>query len=219
MSAPRTTASRPRRAARIVATCTTAALAVMLSAPGVQAKSPHTVDPLLMRPTLNPGFAPWSCWEAGNGITCQGTQEVAYEEAFGLQCDGREVYISGAGSSRMTRWHTADGLATKTSIHSGYVRDVFSLSPTFDGPTFTVSAHYNSHYVYAVPGEVASRTLTETGASLLGRAGGGGPLLIHDAGVVTFAPGPDGEVASQHGVHDFYDDPTILDRVICDTLT
>ena len=219
MSADRPLAHRPRRAVRIAATCTTAALALLLSAAGAQAKSPRTVAPELMKPTLNPAFAPWTCWEAGSGITCQGVNQIAYDEAFGLQCEGRAVYISGSGSARMTRWHTADGKATKTSIHSGYVRDVFSLSPTADGPTFTVSAHYNSHYVYAVPGDPASRTLTEVGAILLGRAGGGGPLLIHDSGVVTFVPGRDAEVAVQHGVHDFYDDPSILDRAICEALT
>ena len=219
MSADRPTARRPRRATTIFATCTTAALAVLLSAPGAQAKSPHTIDPALMKPTLNPAFAPWTCWEAGSGITCQGDEQVAYDEAFGLQCEGRDVYISGSGSARMTRWHTPDGLATKTSVHSGYVRDVFSLSPTGDGPTFIVSAHYNRHYVYAVPGDLTSRTMTEVGAILLGRAGDGGPLLVHDSGVVTFAPGQDGEVAVQHGVHEFYDDPSSLDRAICDALT
>ena len=216
MPASRTTA----RLASLATAGTAAALGLLLTAPGAQAGSPHSVDPGPMTPTLNPDFAPWSCWEAGSGITCQGGFQVTYDEPAGVQCDGQDVWISGGGSARMTRWHTSEGLATKTSIHSGYVRDVFSLSPTGDGPTFVVSAHYNSHYVYGVPGDIASRTLTETGASLLGRSGAGGPLLVHDAGLVRFVTGPDvGEVAFTHGVHDFYDDPSALDRAICDALT
>ena len=219
MSADRPTARRPRRATTIMATCTTAALAVVLSAPGAHAKSPRTVDPALMKPTLNPAFAPWTCWEAGTGITCQGVEDVSYDEAFGLQCDGRDVYISGSGSSRMTRWHTVDGLATKTSIHSDFPADVFSLSPTGDGASFTISGHFNRHYTYAVPGDLSSRTLTEIGAIYLGRSAGG-PLTVHDTGRVVFAPGQDFEVvAAQSGVHEFYDDPSIIDRAICDALT
>lgn len=213
MSARRTTA-------RLAAAGTAAALGLLLAAPSAQAGSPRTVDPALMTPRLNPDFAPWSCWEAGSGITCQGELEVSYDEPFGLQCDGQDVHISGGGSARMTRWHDLDGRATKTSIHSGYVRDVFSLSPTGDGPTFVVAAHYNSHYVYAIPGDISSRTLTETGASLLGRSGAGGPLLVHDAGLVRFVTGPDvGEVAFTRGVHDSYADPAALDLAICAALT
>lgn len=59
----------------------------------------------------------------------------------------------------------------------------------------------------------------EVGAILLGRARGGGPLLVHNSGVVTFVQGRDAEVAVQHAVHDFYDDPSNLDRAICDALT
>lgn len=174
-----------------------------------------------MVPALNPDFAPWSCWKAGSGITCQGTSEVSFtNEPFGLQCDGQDVYITGGGTDRMTRWHTADGLATKTVIHADYPGDVFSLSPTGDGPSLTISGHFNRHYVYAVPGDLASRTLTEVGAIYLAHAAGGGPLVLQDTGRVTFEPGADFEVvASSGGVHDAYSDPTAIDRAICDALT
>jgi hypothetical protein len=120
----------------------------------------------------------------------------------------------------MTRWHTADGLATKTVIHLDFPADTFSLSPEGDGVGLVISGHFNRHYVYAVPGDLSSRTLTEVGAIYLGRSPSGGPLLVHDTGRVTFAPGADGEViASSAGVHDAYADPTAIDRVICDALT
>ena len=84
--------------------------------PAAQAAPAGTVDPALMAPTLNPDFAPYTCWEAGSGIVCTGTSEVSYAEPFGLQCDGQAVWISGVGTSTITRWHTADGRATRTQV-------------------------------------------------------------------------------------------------------
>ncbi|MBA2465038.1 MAG: hypothetical protein H0V42_08705 [Nocardioidaceae bacterium] len=198
-----------------------AVMALTGAVPGASAKSPHQVDPNLMTPALNPNFAPWSCFEAGTGITCQGSLHQEYvDEAIGLQCDGQEVYVTGYGDEKMTRWHTVDGLATKTSVHLSYPGDVFSLSPSGDGPTMTLSGQWNRHYVYPVPGDLTSRVLTEVGAIWLVHAAGGGGLVLHDTGIVTFAPGADFEdVAIMHGVHDFYSDPSSLDRLICDTLT
>ncbi len=196
------------------------AATALLPSTAAGAANPHQVDPALMVPTLNPNFAPWSCWEAGSGITCQGSADPSYSEPIGLYCDGQEVYVTGTGHERMTRWHTADGLATKTVVHLDYPGDVFSLSPTGDGPSLTISGHFNRHYVYAVPGDLASRTLTEVGAIYLAHSPGGGSLVLQDTGRVTFAPGADFEVvASSGGVHDAYSDPTAIDRVICDALT
>lgn len=208
-----------RRAARAAAAATAAALGLLLAAPGAHAGPSRSVDPALMVPTLNPDYAPYSCERTGSGITCRGTLDIAYDEPFGLQCDGQGVWISGTGTAHITRWHTAEGRATRTQIQASFPQDVFSLSPTGEGPTFVVKARYNSHYTYAVPGELASRTLTETGANLLGRSGAGGPLLVHDAGRTRFATGNEDEIVSQAGKHDFYDDPANLDRAICDTLT
>ena len=146
------TAHRRSRRGMLIAVGALAATALLPST-AADAKSPQQVDPALMVPTLNPDAAPWNCWEAGSGITCQGTVQESYtNELFGLQCDGQEVYITGRFDQQWTRWHTADGLATKTSVHSASPRDVFSLSPTADGPALTISGHFNWHYVYAVPG-------------------------------------------------------------------
>ena len=187
---PASRSSRPRRARRLA--LGVLAATALLPAAAAEAKPPHQVDPATLAPALNPDFAPWSCWEAGSGITCQGTAESSFaNEPTGLQCDGQEVYITGGGTDRMTRWHTADGLATKTVIHADYPGDVFSLSPTGDGPSLTIYGHFNRHYVYAVPGDLASRTLTEVGAIYLAHAVGGGRLVLQDTGRVTFEPGAD----------------------------
>jgi hypothetical protein len=213
------TASRLRRARRTA--LGVLAVTALLPAAAAQAEPPHQVDPALMTPALNPNFAPWRCVEAGSGITCTGSYAESYQGVpAGLQCGGQEVYLSGSGREQMTRWHTADGRATKTVVHLDYPGDVFSLSPTGAGPTLTISGHFNRHYVYAVPGDLSSRTLTEVGAIYLARAGRGGPLVVHDTGRVTFAPGADFEVvASSGGVHDAYSDPSAIDTAICDAIT
>ena len=209
-------ASRTRRLALGVL-----AVTALLPAATAQAGPPHQVDPTLLTPALNPQFAPWSCVETGSGTTCMGSYAASYEGVpFGLECDGHQVYLSGTARERMTRWHTADGRATKTVIHLDYPADVFSLSPTGDGPSLTISGHFNHHYAYAVPGDLTSRTLTEVGAIYLAHAAGGGRLVVHDTGRVTFAPGADFEViVSSGGVHDAYSDPTAIDTAICDALT
>lgn len=208
---------------RTLATAAAGAFAALAlttgSATVALAKSPHEVDPASVTPALNPDFAPWSCFSAGTGITCQGEAAQAYHEPIGLFCDGQEVWISGSGREHMTRWHTADGRATKTIVHLDYPADVFSLSESGTGPTFTIRGHWNRHYVYAVPGDLSSRTLTERGSIYLATAPGAGTVL-HDSGSVTFEPGADfDEIAVMHGVHDVYSDPAVVDAAICDALT
>jgi hypothetical protein len=204
--------SLARRAATLIGAIGLASVAVAV--PSAQAKSPRTVDPSTMQPALNPDFAPWSCWDAGAGITCQGGYEASYDEPFG-SCDGRELRITGTIDERMTRWHTADGLATKTSVHLDAV-DVFSLEGT--GATLTLRGHWNRHYTYPVPGDRDTRVLTEVGAIYQATAPGHGNV-IQDVGAIKFAPGGEfEEIVASHGPHDVYDDPSVVERVICDVL-
>lgn len=191
---------------------------LVVAAPPAASKSPNTVDPGTMTPALSPEFAPWSCFEAGQGITCQGSFEDAYSFAIGLQCDGRDVWLSGTSRERMTRWHTQEGLATKAIVHLDYPEDVFSFSPTGAGPRLVVSGHWGRHYTYGTPGDPATRVLTERGLIYLGKDDGS--VVFRDMGTVTFEPGHDYEsVAEMHGVHAMYSDPTVIDRLICDALT
>ena len=183
------------------------------------AGQPQQVDPSTLQPALNPNFD-WSCYEAGSGITCKGTFEPSYNEPIGLFCDGKEVWIQGAGREFMTRWHTADGLATKTVVHLDYPGDVFSFTEDGTGPSVTIRGHFNRHYVYPDPGVLATRVLTEVGAIYLVNEKGRG-ITLHDTGRVTFKPGQDfQEIDSMSGVHDAYSgDETFFDTFICDALT
>ena len=213
---------RPRALNALVGLAVVILASVVLTAPAASSKSPHEVDPATLQPTLNPNFAPWSCFEAGVGVTCQGSFDATYNEPIGLFCAGQEVWIQGRAHEQMTRWHTGDGLATKTRVQLSYPADVFSLSPTGEGPSITFSGHFNRHYTYAVPGDPDSRTLTERGVIYFGTADG--RVVFKDVGTVTFEPGQDFEtIASLHGLHDYYssypNEDTTIDSLICDTLT
>jgi hypothetical protein len=195
-----------------------ATLALVLVAAPAAAKSPNTVDPATMTPPLNPEYAPWTCVVAGTGITCTGLQDLAYtNEAIGLQCNGQDVYVTGAQRSKFVRWHDLDGRALKTSIQTNFT-DQLTLSPTGEGSAVFLSGAWHKHYVYPVPGDLTQRVLTETGSAGKLRVPGEG-VTFRDSGTVTYVPNQEYETPSgMHGVHDRFSDAD-LDALICDGLT
>jgi hypothetical protein len=196
-----------------------ATAAVMAATATAAAKSPHELDPLSMTPPLNPNFT-WTCFETGGGATCQGTWEQSYaNEPIDMECDGRPVYVTGTGSERMTRWHDAQLRATKTIVNLSYPADRLTLSPTGDGPSLLVRGHWERHYRYGIPGDLASRVLTELGAVYIATAPGRG-VVVQDVGLVRFLPGQDFEgIAEMHGQHDLYSDFDAVEQAVCDVLT
>ena len=205
---------------RTVSTLTMAALAAAMTvAAGATAgaESPHQVDPAMMTPALNSSFAPWSCFEAGTGITCQGDKREYWEDVHtGLFCGASEVLATGREYSEMTRWHDLDGRAVKTSLQTNMSED-FSLVGTSYAVTSTWSFH--KHYVYPVPGDADSRVLTESGAVSRLVAPGQG-LVFQDTGSVTYVPGFEYEVPFEmHGVHDRFNGSPAFDAAVCDALT
>ena len=201
-------------------------VALVTAATGVAASAapPHLVDPATVTPSLNPDFAPWTCFEAGSGITCKGeTAESFSGPDPEWTCNGQPVYVTGTSRAFMTRWHTPDGLATKTVLHLDEPATRLTLSPTGEGASVTLRAHWNRHYVYPVPGDLDSRVVTEVGAIwLINEAGRG--ITLHDTGTVTYLPGHQpGEdidfVDVMHGVHDATNDPDSVLRAICAGLT
>ncbi len=181
--------------------------------------SPRTVDPGTVQPPLNPDFAPYDCWTSGAAITCRGESRATYEhEPIGLECDGRAVFVSGSERARITRWHHSDGRATRTVLHTDYPADVLTLSADGSGPQAVLSAHWQKHYDYVVPGSLDDRVLTETGRMMQVRVPGRG-VTFRDVGTLTFLPGFEYEVVSEeHGVHDMYAGGDV-DAAICDALT
>lgn len=148
-------------------------------------------------------------------------RSLASAPPTGLFCDGEEVVVAGTIRERMTRWHDADGRATRTSVHIDVPGDVLSLpSAGADGPAVTSTGHFNRHYRYPVPGQLSTRVMTEVGSIYLVRGPDGGKLLLHDTGTVTFAPGRDFEVVDRmSGRHDYYADQTSLQTAVCGALT
>ena len=123
---------------------------------------PPPVDQGSLQPPLNPQFT-YTCVREHGGITCRGTFDPTYEnEPIGLFCDGREIYVTGGGHERLTRWHLADGRATRTIATLDY-EDHYSLSPAGGGRTAIGIGHWVRAYTYPNPGDRATRVFTELG--------------------------------------------------------
>ena len=200
--------------------CTLSMAAVTAAVVPSYAVSPHTIDPALMTPVLNPDFAPWTCVQTGTGATCTGELSDVYaNQPIGLQCGGQEVYVTGRIRARMVRWHDADLNAVKTSLQTEFV-DRLTLSPVEDPSAGYVvfSGGWHKHYVYPVPGDLDARVLTETGSIYRIHEPGGGQLL-QDTGRVRFLPGEDYELVDEmSGVHQVYDGSGDVDAAICEGL-
>ena len=177
------------------------------TASGVGAASPHVVDPDSVSPELNPLYAPYDCWAVGGGSICQGEAQGSYgPEVFdGFDCDGASIYISGRERQHITRWHDADGNATKTILDSEFV-DTFSLDPGLADPSVTLRSRFTKHYEYLVPGVRDSRVMRQTGASLIAKSSDGG-VLARETGWIQFAPGLEDEVWTDYrGPKDLLED-------------
>jgi hypothetical protein len=173
---------------RILIGITAMSLLAAVAVAPVAARSPHQVDPNLMVPPLNPNLAPWTCWETGNGIICEGSVSESFAgEDIGEECAGQPIYITGSLTDRVTRWHTPDGRATRTFALQGG-RETWSLSADGSGPTITVKWQVSRHYTYFTPGELGDRQLTEAGAWAIATAPGAG-LVFQNAGRITYAVG------------------------------
>jgi hypothetical protein len=166
-------------------------LATALAAP-VAAKPTNEIDQSLLSPPLNPHLAPWTCWATGDGIICDGSVEDEFaNEDIGQSCEGQPIYATGSFYDRARRWHTPDGLATKSIGVSG-ARERWSLSP--DGSGAAVKLHWQvvAHFTYYTPGERDDRQLTEAGAWWIATAPGSG-LVFRDAGKITYAVGAEND--------------------------
>ena len=191
-----------------------AALTVGLAvtAPVAVADTPHQVDPASVTPLLNPSFAPWTCWDAGTGITCRGGVDNTYDEVTDIPCAAGPIYVRGSERVVMTRWHDSDGRATRTQLHTD-VDDRLSLQPGATGPSVQLFAHWQKHYVYPVPGDPGARVLRETGAILRVRGVPGG-TVYQDTGFVEYVPDQEYEgVAEMHGVHDTFGGPDLYEAI------
>lgn len=181
-----------------------ASLALVLSVPGTAlAGRPAAVDPAIMQPALNPSFAPWDCWRAGNGIVCDGQRTESWtNEPIPLQCDGRTVYSTGTDDRTLRRYGDADGLALRSRQHV-MINEVLTMQPDGSGPAIYSSARYQEWYEYQTPGDLSTRTDTYLGFDTRATAPGVG-LIFHDVGIKSFDI--DDNVLLAHGPHPLLED-------------
>lgn len=223
-----TRSSRPRRGTRRATSiaagsaCVALGLSVALApmaAARTAAQAGSSVDESALTPALNPTYA-WSCTRTGGGITCTGERRTAYgPEPAGFDCDGQPVWVSGRGDDRATRWHTADGLATRTISHRSFPEDRLTLTPDGSGPEVVSRQHWTQQYQYGVPGDVGTRVLVEVGQVLMVHGGRAGGKVFQLTGRTEFAPGEEFEtVVSAHGPNDFAAGHDFVDEV-CGALT
>jgi hypothetical protein len=190
-------------------------LALSIAGPAA-ATSPHQAEPEDMVPPLNPFFAPWTCVINGGGIICQGYRTDSWaNEDIGESCGDQPIYATGSYTGNFRRWHTLDGLATKTAIVSGE-DELWSLSPDGSGPTVHVHWKVMAHYTYFTPGDPSDRQKTETGSWWIATAPGYGHPF-RDAGRIVYEVGAanDGEnPVEMHGQFDTWTDwDAALERV------
>jgi hypothetical protein len=95
------TRGRPGR--RIVSAGLAAVLLTLAMAGGASAGRPHSVDPALMTPPLNPSFT-WECWRNATGIVCNGERTLTYTAVEAIPCpDGGWIYATGTDRRTLRR--------------------------------------------------------------------------------------------------------------------
>jgi hypothetical protein len=209
-----------RQRSAMKAIMATSLLALLFPLGMVNAASPHTIDPASLSPTLNPLYAPYDCWTTGAGPICRGESDEQFsgEVMDWFDCDGQTIYVSGEANQKITRWHLPDGRATKTILTLAIPGDVFSLSPSGEGPTVTLRTRLTKHYEYLEAGVRDSRVMRSTGALLVVKASDGG-VIAHEVGWVEYAPGKeDDEITDYRGPKDLLDDFDGFVGKVCDHL-
>ncbi len=204
---------------RMIAIALTLMLMGAMGAASVQASSPQPpVDQSTLQPPLNPQFT-YTCVREHGGIVCRGTYDPTYEnEPIGLFCDGREIYDTGGGHERLTRWHLADGRATRTLVTLDY-EDHYTLSPTGDGRTANGVGHWIRAYTYPNPGDKATRVFTELGLMQKIRDDQKHVFWL-DEGVIRYVPGHEFETpAWTIGRIDSWNDSAGAEARLCAALT
>jgi len=158
-----------------------------------------TVDPALMQPPLNPTFAPWDCWRAGDRIICEGAMTETYAglEVDFLACDAGPAYSAGTVTSVARRVGDVDGRALITTFRDSYV-EWFTADPGGSGPRLRSAGNVRHIFEYAVAGDPSTVSVSTIGVEIRVTGQGVG-LLMHDVGVRTWDS--DGNLLKAAGSH------------------
>lgn len=193
------THQKPRADRLLLTIAVAAVIGGSLGAGSARAGRPDLVDPALMAPQLNPSFAPWTCWRAGDRITCEGSKTETYTglEVDFLSCSAGPIYSQGTFTSTARRVGDAEGRALETSFRDRY-EETFSSDPTGVAPTLRSIGRLQHTFSYGVAGDAStvSETLAGVGISVTGPGFG---VFLHDVGTVAWDSG--GEVLRFGGIH------------------
>ena len=169
--------------------------------------------------TLNPP-APsfYDCSAIGDGTVCHGSRlvdhPVAPTDVFcGSGADRFEVYDQGLVHQLASRYYDADGNLTKRVVHERWTDAQWS-NP-LSGEVVPYTQMGTTTDILAIPGDLASSTLTNRGENVYRTSDGGQPILL-GVGRTVFGPGDEliGFSGHQWAVSVFYlGDPSVLDDV------
>lgn len=151
-------------------------------------------------PSLNPAPPPWyTCRPAGTGTVCHGKMSFEHFAGFDGSCpQGFDLLENGHSNETGARYYDTDGNLIRRVLHDVYpVNDPLNvLYNSVTGTSVPYRTDGTESDAFAVPGDFASVTATFTG-NLYSITLPGQGMLVHDAGLLAFAPNSD--VIDNHG--------------------
>ena len=174
-----------------------ATVLLVAGAPGsALAGTPTAVDPATLTPPPNPSYT-WDCVRHPQGIDCTGVRvssAVNQNPDPSFACDGRLILVTFTQTETARRSHDVDGRVTRTHI-VGTFDERWRLEGT-SGPILTSRGRWTETVAYGIPGDPATRTVTDTGTTLAVSAPGQG-VIFHATGRVVFDA--EGEIVALSG--------------------
>lgn len=170
--------------------------ALVIAAAGLAA----TAVPAAAGTSLNPPPPSWyTCQATGSGTVCHGTMSFEHFAGFDGTCpQGFSILENAHKDETAARYYDRDGNLTRRVLHDiypvGNPLNVLYNSQTGKSVPYTTDVTETDDL--AVPGDFSSATARTTGNLYTVTLPGGG-LLVHDVGVLTFAP--DGSILEDRG--------------------
>jgi hypothetical protein len=150
--------------------------------------------------SLNPAPPSWyTCRPAGTGTVCHGKMSFEHFAGFDGTCpQGFDLLENGHSDETGARYYDDNGNLIRRVLHDVYpVNDPLNvLYNSVTGTSVPYRTDATESDAFAVPGDFASVTATFTG-NLYSITLPGHGLLVHDDGLLAFAP--DGDVFDNHG--------------------
>jgi hypothetical protein len=141
----------------------------------------------------------YTCMATGAGTICHGSHTDEHFAGFDGTCpQGFDILENGYLEEDAARYYDGNGNLVRRVLHDRYpagnALNILYNSQT--GTSVPYSGDFTETDTFAVPGDFGSVTSTYTGNLYTANAPGSG-ILIHDVGLLTFAP--DGSVVEDHG--------------------